>query len=68
MAQQTEQLMTVSLVEVRAWARASRNLAEKEGFTRTAKAIDEYIDQLNEWQNEGTCTVTIHPWKVGEER
>lgn len=43
--------MTVSIVELRAWARASQNTAEREGFDRVAKSIQPFIDILNSWAN-----------------
>ncbi len=45
--------LTVSAIELRAWARASQILAEREGFTRTAKAIQEYITDLEANMRDG---------------
>lgn len=38
--------LIVSAVELRAWARASLLLAEREGFRRTAAGIQSYIDLI----------------------
>lgn len=45
--------LVVSAVELRAWARASLLLAEREGFTRTAQAIQVYIDDIEARMHDG---------------
>ena len=45
--------LIVPAVELRAWARASQLLAEREGFTRTAKAIQAYIDDIEAHMHDG---------------
>lgn len=52
---------SVSLVELRAWARASRNIARREGFDRTADAVQTWIDLFDEWQNEGHHSIELIP-------
>lgn len=45
--------LIVPAVELRAWARASQIIAEREGFARTAKAIQVYIDDIEARMHDG---------------
>lgn len=53
----------VSLIEVRAWALASKALAEREGFPRTAAAIGERIEELEAMRDAGFHSVKLVPIK-----
>lgn len=58
MDEQEKEFM-VSLIEIRAWLRASAQLAEREGFDRTAKALWDREKTFNAWQDAGTHTVKV---------
>lgn len=49
------------VIEVSAWARASRNTAEREGFDRVAARIEPHIETLDSWAADSTAYVTIIP-------
>jgi hypothetical protein len=51
---------TVGLVELRAWAIASRNLAEREGFPGVVKQIESYITWLGELRELEPMVTRIH--------
>lgn len=56
----TEELeLRVSLVELRAWLRASKNLAVKEGFHRLARSLGETEDEFDAWLAAGHHTVKV---------
>lgn len=54
-----EKEFEVSLVELRAWLRASAQMAEREGFVGTAKALREREDQLDAWQAAGVYDLKV---------
>lgn len=51
--------LIVPAVELRAWARASQLLAEREGFARTAKAIQLYIDDIETRMHDGAYSFEL---------
>lgn len=51
----------VPAIELRAWARASQIIAEREGFTRTAKAIQAYIDDIEAHMHDGAHSFELRP-------
>jgi hypothetical protein len=53
--------LIVSAVELRAWARASQLLAEREGFHRTAKAVSDYIDLIELAMRSGAHSFELKP-------
>lgn len=53
--------LIVSAVELRAWARASLLLAEREGFPRTAAGIQSYIDLLELAMRSGARSFELRP-------
>lgn len=53
--------MEVSLVELRAWARASKLLAEREGFPLVAERVGAEIDRIELMMRCGNHTVVIMP-------
>lgn len=53
--------LIVSAVELRAWARASFLLAEREGFHRTAAGIQSYIDLLELAMRSGAHSFELRP-------
>lgn len=53
--------LIVSATELRAWARASHILAEREGFARTAAGIQSYIDLLELAMRSGAHSFELRP-------
>lgn len=53
--------LIVSAVELRAWARASQLLAEREGFPRTAASVGSYIDLLDLAIRSGAHSFELRP-------
>lgn len=58
---ETETPLIVSAVELRAWARASFLLAEREGFPRTAAGIQSYIDLIELAMRSGAHSFELRP-------
>jgi hypothetical protein len=53
----------VSIVELRAWVRASAEMAERDSFPGLAKALRGYEDEMDQWMQDGLHVVEIVPTK-----
>lgn len=51
----------VGITELGAWAVASKELAEKEGFKGVAASVEWWVNVIHEWNRAGAVTVELRP-------